>query len=403
MANATTDRVIEMIGTAGRKYELPVAATTTLYKGTLASVLTATGDVVASTTASSEPSFGVIQHGVDNSAGVSNDKRVIVESDCIAIMVNDTSNPVSEANLIGCPLYATDDHTVSDTNTGADPLAGYFAGLEPDSRVKIYLSPIGIPSIATFAAALHDHEDAAGGGQITPADALDAAVPATLGGTGQTTTTAGDVLVGGAANTLAKLAIGTTNQVLAVDSAGTALEYVSTLDPDLKGTIEIPIGTITDVDGDFTKFVNGGADGLTLADSKAVCYRINNAAPPPQSLCGFVVPADANVTADFTLKIMCSKSGATVGDATTITAGVYNQVVGALHDADTDYGGVSDALTGDATSKTVATLSLALASADLPVVGSGVSISFAPTNGTLGTDDLLIHRMWVEYTKALDA
>jgi hypothetical protein len=138
MANATADRILEMVGAPGREYELPVAASTTLYKGTMGAVLTATGDVVAATTASSEAAFGVILHGVDNSSGSSGDKRVRIETDCVSIQANDTTNPVSEANLIGCVLYAVDDHTVSDTQTASEPVAGYFAGLEPDSRVRVY-------------------------------------------------------------------------------------------------------------------------------------------------------------------------------------------------------------------------------------------------------------------------
>ncbi len=166
-----------------------------------------------------------------------------------------------------------------------------------------------------------------------------------------------------------------------------------------KGVIEIDLGSITDADGDQAKFANGGADGMTIADFKAVCYRINNAVSPPKNLFGFGIPADADVTANMTLKFKCSKSGATVGDATTIAVELFNQVTGALHDADADYGGTTGALVGDATAKTIADLSLTLALANLPAAGSKVSGTFKPTDGTLGTDDLLIHRMWVEYTK----
>jgi len=166
-----------------------------------------------------------------------------------------------------------------------------------------------------------------------------------------------------------------------------------------KGVIEIPLGDICDADGDRAKFANGGADGLTIADSEAVCYRINNSASPPKNIFGFGIPADADVTANMTLKFKCSKSGATIGDATTIAVELFNQVTGALHDADADYGGTTNALVGDATAKTIADLSLTLALANLPVAGSKVSGTFKPTDGTLGTDDLLIHRVWVEYTK----
>ena len=143
MANATSDLIMRPYGAAGREVELPVAASTTLYKGTLVSLLTATGDVVPCTTALSGAAIGVAQHGVDNSSGSSGDKRVRVEVGGVYIFANDGSNPVTEANLLFAPLYATDDHTVSDTQTASEPLVGYFLGLEPDSRVRVLC---GLPS-----------------------------------------------------------------------------------------------------------------------------------------------------------------------------------------------------------------------------------------------------------------
>lgn len=52
-----------------------------------------------------------------------------------------------------------------------------------------------------------------------------AAVTGAQGGTGQTTTTTGDILVGSAANTWSKLAKGSANQILGVNNANTTAEY----------------------------------------------------------------------------------------------------------------------------------------------------------------------------------
>lgn len=93
------------------------------------------------------------------------------------------------------------------------------------------------PTIGDFTNATHDHEDAAGGGQITPADAFDAAVPITLGGTGQTTqtegfdalaptTTAGDIIYSDGSDNL-RLAIGTALQVLRTNAGATAPEWAT--------------------------------------------------------------------------------------------------------------------------------------------------------------------------------
>lgn len=138
MANATADLITRPYGMAGRSIELPVAASTTIYAGTLVSLLTATGDVVPCTTASSGAAIGVAETGANNSSGSSGDKRVRVTVDAVHIFANDTTNPVTEANHIGVQLYAVDDHTVSDTQTVAEPVAGYFAGLEADGSVRVF-------------------------------------------------------------------------------------------------------------------------------------------------------------------------------------------------------------------------------------------------------------------------
>jgi hypothetical protein len=52
---------------------------------------------------------------------------------------------------------------------------------------------------------------------------LSTALPATSGGTGQSTYAVGDLLIGGAGNTLAKLTVGTDGKVL--QSNGTSVVY----------------------------------------------------------------------------------------------------------------------------------------------------------------------------------
>lgn len=131
MANLTADRILRMYGLQGRQIDLPVGGT--IFKGSMVSVLTADGEAVVTGTALSGACKGVALHGAVN------DGRVIIETDCVHIFDNDTTNAVTEANLVGAPLYAVDDHTVSDTKTVAEPVAGYFAGMEPDGRVRVYI------------------------------------------------------------------------------------------------------------------------------------------------------------------------------------------------------------------------------------------------------------------------
>jgi hypothetical protein len=143
--------------------------------------------------------------------------------------------------------------------------------------------------------------------------------------------------------------------------------------------------------------------GITLADSKAVAVRWNNAASQTAVWYSVALPQDVDDTADIVIHVLASKSGATVGDATTFTIAAYFQTPGALHDADTNAGGATGAMTGDATAKTVAELTRTIAAADVPASPSTLSFSINPTNSTLGTDDALVEGIWIEYTRKLSA
>jgi len=141
--------------------------------------------------------------------------------------------------------------------------------------------------------------------------------------------------------------------------------------------------------------------GLTLVDSKSVGIRWNNNASQTAVWTKFTMPADIDTAANATLEFLVSKSGATVGDAVKITATLFNQVATALHDADADFGGDSSALVGNATAKTVSKLTLTLTAADLAAAGSAVSLSFKPKDGTLGTDDCILHGVNLVYKRKL--
>ena len=169
--------------------------------------------------------------------------------------------------------------------------------------------------------------------------------------------------------------------------------------------IELPLGEFADADGDFAKFVDGGTDGLTWYESKGHALRFNNSATPPAMISGFVIPADMDTDEDVVVKFLVAKTGATdnAGNTTTLTVAAYNQVDGALADADDNYGGATGAVVPGAAAKTLDVLSRTLASANLPSAGSKVSIAVKPTDGTLETDDFLIFRAWVEYTRKLRA
>ncbi len=110
---------------------------------------------------------------------------------------------------------------------------------------------------------------------------------------------------------------------------------------------------------------------------------------------------DLDITANGTVTIYASKVGATVGDAVTFDVGLYNQVVGALHDADTNFGGTSGAMTGNATSKTVQAVTLTITAANWAASPAGVTLTLKPTDTTLGTDDLCLERVRITYKKKI--
>lgn len=144
MSNATSTLTIKTYGTGGREVNLPVDGGATLYGGTLVAQLEGTGMLCPANTATSGPAVGVCMHDVDNAAGSDGDLRALVQYDRIFIMANATSGDAcSEATPFMAPVFMSDDHTIADnSNGGAFRPAGYFAGMEPDGKVRFYV-PIG--------------------------------------------------------------------------------------------------------------------------------------------------------------------------------------------------------------------------------------------------------------------
>jgi len=138
MANAVDNLLRHPIGPDGYEFHSRVAASTRIFEGTMVTQLTNGAGLVRATTASSGHVLGVAMHEADNSAGAVGDKRLKVETNRIYAFNNAGSNSVSEATPVGTLLYAVDDNTVATAGTTA---AGYFVGMEPDGRVRVYISP----------------------------------------------------------------------------------------------------------------------------------------------------------------------------------------------------------------------------------------------------------------------
>lgn len=166
------------------------------------------------------------------------------------------------------------------------------------------------------------------------------------------------------------------------------------------GVIPLPLGAFQEQDGTaLADFVAGPTPGWSAGDESGGIRWGAHANPDPVST-QIVWPADVDLTADVVLHLLAAKVGATVGDAVIWVVEAFNTVDGALYDADTDYGGESSAMTGDAATKTVQEETLTLASANLPAaVPSATTLTVQPKDGTLGTDDVILLGAWLEYTK----
>lgn len=171
--------------------------------------------------------------------------------------------------------------------------------------------------------------------------------------------------------------------------------------------IELPLGAFTEADATaLAAFADGTSTtpGYAVDNSEAFGIRWNNHANPDPIAHGFSLPADRKPGTNVVVRIKASKTGATVGDATTFDVGMFFHPVGALRDADATAGGASSAMDGDAPSKTVQEVTRTILAANIPdssatdPVASG-TITLQPTDGTLGTDDVTIHQVLLEYTR----
>ncbi len=141
----------------------------------------------------------------------------------------------------------------------------------------------------------------------------------------------------------------------------------------------------------------GATPGLTVENAKAFGVRWNDHATPTAVWTSFALPQDLDTAHPMVVHVLAAKSGNTVGDATKFTIAMFAQTVAALEDAGADLGGDSTAMTGNAAAKTVQNVTYSVAVPPTPPAVCSMSIK--PKDGTLGTDDVTIIGLWVEYTR----
>jgi hypothetical protein len=168
--------------------------------------------------------------------------------------------------------------------------------------------------------------------------------------------------------------------------------------------LRLPLGSFWLAAGTaLAAFADGASatPGYAVDDSEAAGIRWNNHATPAAIFTSVVMPEDRRPGTGVTVHVLASKTGATVGDATTFTVAAFFQPVGALRDADANAGGATGAMVGNATSKTVQHVTREIAAADVPDGLSALTLSIKPTDGLLGTDDVTVHAVWLEYERVV--
>lgn len=165
--------------------------------------------------------------------------------------------------------------------------------------------------------------------------------------------------------------------------------------------LNLPLGAWTEQDGTaLADFADGASatPGWSAGD-EGFGIRWNNHANPDPISTSIPIPPDLDASADVIVHVLAAKIGATVGDAVTWLIEAFNNVDAALYDADADFGGTSSAMTGDAATKTCQEETLTLAAANVAGSPCVLALTLQPTDGTLGTDDVIVLGVWLEYTR----
>lgn len=142
MANTTKNLIRDAVGGPGLIFHLPVDGGARIFDGSLVAQL-GDGTVVPYSTASSGVCIGVAQHEADNTGGADGAVRVYVETERVFCFTNGAGGDAfSEASIIGSPVYGSDDNVVADnSNSAVRKCVGFFAGMEADGKVRVFISP----------------------------------------------------------------------------------------------------------------------------------------------------------------------------------------------------------------------------------------------------------------------
>jgi hypothetical protein len=175
------------------------------------------------------------------------------------------------------------------------------------------------------------------------------------------------------------------------------------------GTIDLPLTSWRVTDNANTNYGlvaatavigSGGVGGI---DAEPALTRVNAATDKTSRLVyldakldpivnDFIIPADADESADFTFKILAAMSG--TDDATSILTLAWIATKAGAYAAGADQGGATSAFAAVAT---LVEKSVTISALAINAPGTHVSVELIPTSP--GTDAMHIYGTWVEYTR----
>jgi len=170
-----------------------------------------------------------------------------------------------------------------------------------------------------------------------------------------------------------------------------------------QGMLPIPMGAWTEQDGTVLAVHSAAPTPGIFATAEGHGIQWAAHANPDPIAASIPIPLDLNASADVIVHVLAAKTGATAGDAVTWLIEAFNNADGAAYDADANFGGTSSAMTGDATAKDCQEETLTLANANVAGAPCVLQLTLQPTDGTLGTDDVIVFGVWLEYTKLIAA
>ncbi len=165
----------------------------------------------------------------------------------------------------------------------------------------------------------------------------------------------------------------------------------------------IPLPLISFIEIDGTALADFGGDSTTPGfhgGAETSGIRWHNQASPDPIQCQVVIPPDLDAGSDVIVHLMVSATG-TATVTTTFDIIAFNNPAAALYDADADFGGVSSAMATTHIDKHVTELTRTLAAASVAAAPCMLSLTLQPTDGTITTDDIILHGVWLEYTRKI--